>query len=74
MADLLTTEEAAKQLGVTAGTLQIWRCTRRYPLKFVKIGRKVRYRPADLEDFLQARTHSGVGETSTRRAGRSKAA
>lgn len=60
--ELLSTEEAARQLGVTPGTLMVWRCTRRYPLRFIKVGRKVRYRPADLEAFLELRTHAGVVE------------
>jgi excisionase family DNA binding protein len=62
MTDLLSTEEAARQLGVTPGTLTVWRATRRYPLRFIKVGRKVRYRASDLEDFLEARTQSGTVE------------
>jgi hypothetical protein len=36
--ELLTTEQAAQQLGVTPGTLMTWRCTKGYALKFIKIG------------------------------------
>jgi hypothetical protein len=49
-------KEAAEILGVTAGTLSVWRCTRRYPLPYVKIGRSVKYRMADLERFIESRT------------------
>ena len=55
----LTTEDAAKFLGVTAGTLNVWRATRRYPLRYVKVGRKVQYRLSDLEEFVESRVHGG---------------
>lgn len=72
---LLTTPEAAEELGVAPTTLEIWRCTKRYPLKFAKVGRNIRYRPADIEEFLRLRTHSGVSEgDSSRRRARSNAA
>lgn len=34
----------AAALGLSTQTLANWRCTRRNPLPFVKIGRSVRYR------------------------------
>lgn len=49
-------KRAAEILGVSPGTLSVWRCTRRYPLPYQKIGRAVRYRVADLEAFAQSRT------------------
>jgi Helix-turn-helix domain len=52
---LLTAEEAAAAIGVTSGTLAIWRCTRRYPLPWIKAGRKVRYREDDVAAFLDSR-------------------
>ena len=63
---LLTSEEAAEQLGVTLSTLCVWRSTKRYPLPYIKVGRLVRYRVEDLEDFLQQRmrniTHNNKEE------------
>ena len=53
---LLSRKEAAKYLGCTAGTLAIWKCTKRYPLPYVKIGRNVRYRLSDLMDFIENNT------------------
>jgi predicted DNA-binding transcriptional regulator AlpA len=53
---LLTETAAAKLLDTTAGTLQVWRSTKRYPLPYVKIGRNVRYRQSAIEAFVQART------------------
>jgi transposase-like protein len=63
MTELLSTEAAARRLDVTPGTLSVWRSTKRYPLRFVKIGRKIRYTSADVEAFIQSRTQSGVAES-----------
>jgi excisionase family DNA binding protein len=54
--DLLDCEAAAELLDVTSGTLSVWRTTGRYGLPFVKIGRKVRYRRADLLAWIERRT------------------
>jgi excisionase family DNA binding protein len=51
--NLLTPAQAAEILGVTIGTLAVWRCTARYPLPFVKIGRRVKYRLADINNFIE---------------------
>jgi excisionase family DNA binding protein len=56
---LLTDTEAAEYLGLKRGTLQVWRCTKRYPLAYLKIGRNIRYRQSDLDAFLQSRTVNG---------------
>ena len=53
---LLTESEAADYLSVEPQTLCAWRCTRRYNLPFIKVGRLVRYRPEDVEAFLAERT------------------
>ena len=56
---LWTPDETAQFLGVTVGTLQVWRTTRRYPLPYLKIGRKVMYDPNEVELFTQSRTIAG---------------
>ena len=56
---LLTEAEAADYLSVEPQTLCAWRCTRRYNLRFIKVGRLVRYRLEDLEQFLVSRTIGG---------------
>lgn len=56
--DLMSREEAAKYLGVTPHTLSVWACTKRYNLPMVKIGRKVRYRQRDLDEFIKERTRN----------------
>ena len=60
---LLGEKEAAEILGVTPGTLQVWRSTGRYAIPFIKVGRLVKYRPDVLEIWLESRTHlSGATE------------
>ncbi|WP_418358455.1 helix-turn-helix domain-containing protein [Shewanella basaltis] len=56
MNTLLTPAEVARHLGVTAGTLSVWRCTGRYPLNFIKVGRRVMYRQSDVENFVNGGT------------------
>ena len=53
---LLTPREVAELLRVAETTLATWRCTGRYELAFVKIGRCVRYREADVVTFLEQRS------------------
>lgn len=58
--DLLTTAQAAKEAfggHVTPTTMQWWRTTGRGP-KYVKIGRRVFYRRAELDDFIAANVRS----------------
>ena len=59
---LLTEAEAADYLSVEPQTLCSWRCTRRYNLPFIKVGRLVRYREEDIEAFLEERTVGAVRE------------
>jgi excisionase family DNA binding protein len=49
---LLTPEEVADLFDVSPQTLASWRTTGRYDLPFLKIGRLVRYRASDVEEFL----------------------
>lgn len=53
---LLTRKEAAEYIGVEPKTLDVWACTKRYNLKFIKVGRLAKYRIQDLDDFLTRRT------------------
>lgn len=57
---LLTPHEAAAMLGITPGTLTVWRCTRRYNLPYIKVGRCVRYKRSDVLAFIESRTHGAV--------------
>ena len=53
---LLTRKEASKFLGISEGTLAVWKVTKRYPLPVIKVGRLVRYRESDLIAFLDKMT------------------
>ncbi|GMV07998.1 MAG: hypothetical protein AMXMBFR53_42730 [Gemmatimonadota bacterium] len=53
--------EAARLLGITEGTLRNWRCLGKSP-RFVKIGRRCRYRPKDIEDYLDSRTRASTSD------------
>jgi excisionase family DNA binding protein len=56
--ELVDDTDAANILGVSPGTLSVWRSTGRYGLPFVKVGRNVRYRVSDLNAWLDKRTRS----------------
>lgn len=53
--NLMTPEQVADYLGVSVETLNVWRCTKRYNLPYVKAGRLVRYRLQDIEAFVTSR-------------------
>lgn len=48
----ITPAETSQILGATVGTLEVWRCTGRYNLPYVKIGRLVRYPLQGVAEFL----------------------
>ena len=52
---LLTPKQTAEMLGIAVQTLAIWRCTNRYQLPYVKVGRLVRYRAEQVAEFLHER-------------------
>lgn len=52
---LLSPDQVADVLGVSKQTLAVWRCEQRYPLPYVKVGSRVRYRPVDVEQFMVTR-------------------
>lgn len=58
LADLLTPEQAAGKLKVSANTLASWRSTGRHALPFVKMGSRVYYRRADVRAHLEAMRRS----------------
>jgi len=53
---LVDTIGAARYIGIAAPTLETWRCTGRVKIKFVRVGRCVKYRLADLDAFLESQT------------------
>jgi excisionase family DNA binding protein len=60
---LLTEAQAAARLGVRSQTLAVWRMNGRHDLAFVRLGRTVRYRPTDIDAFIESRmVRTGKGE------------
>jgi hypothetical protein len=53
---LVPTLAAAGLIGVKQQTLALWRCERQQALPYVKMGRRVYYRFADLQEFIESRT------------------
>lgn len=53
MEKLLTTKEAAQILGLSAGTLEVWRCIGKGP-RYFKVGRRVGYKQHDLEKYIES--------------------
>jgi predicted DNA-binding transcriptional regulator AlpA len=51
--DLIDEIVLAARLGVSRSTLQSWRYSSRGP-RYIKVGRLIRYRNADVEAFLRA--------------------
>ncbi|MDQ3148995.1 MAG: helix-turn-helix domain-containing protein [Chloroflexota bacterium] len=49
----LTEREVAELLGLSVATLRAWRHRGKGP-RFLRLGRSVRYLPADLADFVRA--------------------
>ncbi len=58
---LIPPNQAAQTLGITIGTLQVWRSTGRYNLRFVKVGGRVMYRPEDIQAFIEKHTMDHTG-------------
>jgi excisionase family DNA binding protein len=49
---LLTPEEVSALLKIPTTTLAVWRSTGRVKLRYVKVGRAVRYSAADVEALI----------------------
>ncbi len=58
---LLSTPTVAQITGLSQVTLRRWRSTGGGP-RFVRLGRAVRYRSADVTDFVSARTYKSTSE------------
>jgi predicted DNA-binding transcriptional regulator AlpA len=59
MEDFLTEKEVAKQIRVSLASLRRWRLVQRGP-RFVKLGALVRYRPEDLEQWMDSLPAGGA--------------
>ena len=63
---LLTTKEAARLLGLAPKTLENLRSRGGGP-RYAKIGNRVRYRPADLDDWISERMRASTAGERKRR-------
>ena len=52
--DRLTSAQVAEILGVKPATMTTWRCVGRYPIRYFKIGRRVFYKRADVDAFIES--------------------
>lgn len=59
---LLSDRQVAEVMGIPAKTLQGFRYKGGGP-KFIKVGRSVRYRAADVEAWLEANTKTSTSES-----------
>ena len=59
--ELLTTNEAAQRVNVPAATLRWWRHQSRGPRSF-RLGRRVMYKVADLDAWVDAAYAQSVGD------------
>ncbi|NUQ60903.1 MAG: helix-turn-helix domain-containing protein [Pirellulales bacterium] len=60
--DYLTRNEAAAYIAMRPQTLAAWATLGRHDLPYVKVGRSVRYRLADLDAWLASRTVTHTGQ------------
>jgi len=54
----MTPQEVADQLQLSPATLAFWRHADRGP-RFVRVGRHIRYHPADIDSFLASCEEGG---------------
>jgi excisionase family DNA binding protein len=59
--ELVSRQEAADILNVQPQTLAKWASVRRYDLPYIKVGKAVRYRRSDLQQFMNRNT---IGATN----------
>jgi len=59
--EFLTTDQLAGVLGLKKNTLEGWRTQGRGPA-FIKVGRAIRYRKTDIDDYLKNQTVRSTSE------------
>ena len=61
---ILNTPQASDATGLAVSTLRKRRMDPNFGLKFVKIGRRVGYRPCDIEAFLEGRLRASTSSAT----------
>lgn len=54
----LSEAQVSEVLMTKPSTLRVWRCTKRYPLPYLKMGRNIKYPLVGVAEFLLLRTHA----------------
>lgn len=52
---LIKPRKVADLLGLSEDTLTIWRCTKRYDLPYVRVGKSIMYDLRDVVSFIERR-------------------
>jgi hypothetical protein len=52
--DLLEPKQAGELLHRSEGKLAIWRCSKRYPVPYIRMGNRIYYRRRDIEEFIES--------------------
>lgn len=60
--EFMTTKEVADTLGIKKNTLALWRMKGFGP-KYYKLGRSVRYKKADVEDWIDENISQSTAKT-----------
>lgn len=60
--ECVDTDTAARILGVSAAALEKWRARGNSPLRFVRVGRLVKYRLSEIERYLDAAARSSTSD------------
>lgn len=58
--ELLNRKQAAEYLGLSYQTLANWQSNKKVNLPTIRIGRAVRYRRSDLDEYLKSKTVNPV--------------
>ena len=64
-AQSMTTSEAAKFLGISPGTLTVWRSSGKQRIPYYKVGRRVVYDRQDLTNWLTSRRSTCTSDTAS---------
>lgn len=59
MEQLLKRSDAAAYLQIKTNTMAVWASTKRHPLPYIKVGRRVLYRQSDLDAFIASNVVGG---------------
>lgn len=62
--NLISPEQAADYLNVSTATLANWRCLGTPNVPYLRIGRSIKYRRSDLDDYIKKHSFNDVDDFS----------